>query len=79
MVAFADDALDRARAADALAAAEQELLPPLHGVPFTIKDSIDTAGLATTAGTVGWRDRVPDRDATVVARLRAAGGGAPHR
>jgi amidase len=43
-------------------------------VPFTIKDSIDTAGLVSTAGTVGWRDRVPERDATVVARLRAAGG-----
>ena len=47
---------------------------PLHGVPFTIKDSLDTAGVVTTAGTVGWRDRVPERDATVVARLRAAGG-----
>jgi amidase len=74
VVALADDALDRARAADALAAAEQEPLPPLHGVPFTIKDSIDTAGLVTTAGSVGWRARVPERDATVVARLRAAGG-----
>ena len=47
---------------------------PLHGVPFTLKDSLDTAGLVTTAGTIGWRNRVPDRDATVVARLRAAGG-----
>jgi amidase len=43
-------------------------------VPFTLKDSLDTAGLRTTAGTVGWADRVPDHDATVVARLRAAGG-----
>jgi amidase len=40
---------------------------------MTIKDSLDTAGLVTTAGTIGWKDRVPDRDATVVARLRAAG------
>lgn len=46
---------------------------PLHGVPFTIKDSLDTAGVVTTAGTVGWSDRVPDQDATVVRRLRAAG------
>jgi amidase len=46
---------------------------PLHGVPFTIKDSNDTAGLVTTAGTIGWRDRVPDADGTVVARLKAAG------
>jgi amidase len=47
---------------------------PLHGVPFTIKDSLDTAGLVTTAGSVGWASRVPGRDATVVARLKAAGG-----
>src|SRR4029079_37696 len=63
-----------AGAPDEAAAGEQDLLPPLHGVPFTIKDSIDTAGLVTTAGSVGWRDRVPGSDATVVARLRAAGG-----
>ena len=46
---------------------------PLHGLPFTIKDSFDTAGVVTTAGSVGWRDRVPADDATVVARLRRAG------
>jgi amidase len=76
VVALADDALDRARAADTRLAREgaDGGLGPLHGVPFTAKDSLDTAGLVTTAGTVGWRGRVPDRDATVVARLRAAGG-----
>jgi amidase len=72
VVAWAGDALDRARAADARQAAGR-IDGPLHGVPFTIKDSLDTAGVVTTAGTVGWRDRVPDRDGTVVARLRAAG------
>jgi len=73
VVAFAADAIDRARDSDARLA-RGEAPGPLHGVPFTIKDSIDTAGLVTTAGSVGWRNRVPDRDATVVARLRAAGG-----
>ena len=73
VVRLADDARDRARAADA-ALARGDATGPLHGIPFTIKDSMDTAGVVTTAGTVGWRDRVPDRDATVVARLRAAGG-----
>jgi amidase len=72
VVAFAPDALDRARAADARLGRGQ-LDGPLHGVPFTIKDSNDTAGLVTTAGTVGWRDRVPEIDGTVVARLKAAG------
>ncbi len=47
---------------------------PLHGIPFSIKDSIDTAGVVTTAGTIGWAKRIPEKDATLVARLRAAGG-----
>ena len=73
VVRLAPDAVDRARAADA-ELAHGIAAGPLHGVPFTIKDSLDTAGLVTTAGSVGWADRVPDRDATVVARLKAAGG-----
>ena len=73
VVRLAPDARERARAADE-ALADGAPPGPLHGVPFTIKDSLDTAGLVTTAGTIGWRERVPDRDATVVARLRAAGG-----
>jgi amidase len=72
VVRLADDAREHARAADKDLGAGR-IAGPLHGVPFTIKDSFDTAGLVTTAGTVGWRDRVPDRDATVVARLKAAG------
>jgi amidase len=73
VVRLTDDARDRARQADAEVAGGQ-IRGPLHGVPFTIKDSLDTAGVVTTAGTVGWRERVPTRDATVVARLKAAGG-----
>jgi len=73
VVQLAPDALDRARDADAARACGQDL-GALHGVPFTVKDSLDTAGVVTTAGTIGWRARVPARDATVVARLRAAGG-----
>jgi amidase len=73
VVRLAEDALDRARDADTELAAGR-IRGPIHGVPFTIKDSLDTAGLVTTAGTVGWRERVPPRDATVVARLKAAGG-----
>lgn len=72
VVRLADDAHEHARAADRDLAAGR-IAGALHGVPFTIKDSFDTAGIVTTAGTVGWRDRVPDRDATVVARLKSAG------
>jgi len=67
-----DGVLDAARRADE-ERARGGSTGPLHGLPFTIKDSFDTAGIVTTAGTVGWRDRVPATDATVVARLRAAG------
>ena len=68
----ADAALDEAREADA-DLARGHLRGPLHGVPMTIKDSIDTAGVITTAGTMGRASFVPDRDATVVERLRQAG------
>jgi len=46
---------------------------PLHGVPVAIKDLTDTAGLATTYGSVLFRDHVPSEDDLVVARLRRAG------
>ncbi len=46
---------------------------PLHGVPITVKDTIETRGLRTTSGSILRANHVPDHDATVVARLRAAG------
>ena len=73
VVRLADDATNAALRADADLRAGK-VVGPLHGVPFTIKDSLDTAGLITTAGSAGWSNRIPERDATVVARLRAAGG-----
>ena len=45
----------------------------LHGIPVSIKDSLATAGVRTTAGAKHLSDWVPDEDATVVARLRQAG------
>lgn len=68
----ADTARTGARQADS-DLARGKLHGPLHGVPFTVKDSFDTAGVITTAGTQGWATRVPTADATIVARLRAAG------
>lgn len=55
------------------ALARGELRGPLHGVPMTIKDSLDTAGVISTGGTKGRASLVPGQDATVVLRLRAAG------
>jgi len=46
---------------------------PLHGVPVALKDLYDTVGVPTTAASRIYADRVPDKDATAVARLRAAG------
>ena len=59
----ADDALRRG-----------ELWGPLHGVPFTVKDNIETEGIPCTCGTLGLADHVPTADAITVARIRQAGG-----
>ena len=73
IVTLADDALDAAKAAEASVLAGEEL-GPLHGVPFTVKDSIDTAGVLTQRGSPIFKGRRPDTDATSVARMKQAGG-----
>ncbi len=65
-------ALDEARKADATRA-QGRPVAPLHGVPFTVKDWIDAAGLRCTGGDPAFRDHIPAEDATVVARMRQAG------
>jgi Asp-tRNA(Asn)/Glu-tRNA(Gln) amidotransferase A subunit family amidase len=65
-------ALAQARARDADRAAGRAV-GPLHGVPVGIKDIIDTTDMPTEDGTVLHAGRRPDRDAAVVAQLRAAG------
>lgn len=46
---------------------------PLHGIPYGLKDLADTEGVLTTWGATPYKDRVPDRDAEVVRKLRRAG------
>jgi amidase len=53
--------------------ARGRFVPPLCGVPITVKDAFETAGCRTTCGTSGLREYVPARDAAVVSRMRAAG------
>jgi amidase len=68
----ADTARKEATEADA-ALARGEIKGPLHGVPMTIKDTLETEGVICTGGTKGRANYVPKADATAVARLRAAG------
>ena len=65
-------ALEQARARDA-EAAEGRSRGPLHGRPVLVKDNIETADLATTAGSLALADNPPSQDADLVTRLREAG------
>ncbi len=67
-----EKALEHARRADRALAAGGPV-GPLHGIPMTIKDNLDTAGIVSTGGTAGRSEFTPDQDATVVARVKAAG------
>jgi len=67
-----DAALKAALEADARVA-RGDPTGPLHGVPFTVKDVIDVAGVAGAAGMRERKDFVPARDAVVVERMKAAG------
>ena len=67
-----DSALRAADAADR-AVADGAPLGPLHGVPFSIKDALDTAGVPTQRGSKLFAGHVPTADATAVARFKAAG------
>lgn len=73
--AYVTVAGEQARAA--AAAAERRLgetpAPSFLGVPISIKDLTDTAGIRSAHGSLGWRDRVPEADAEVVRRLKQAG------
>ena len=72
VVTFNPLAAEEAAAADR-AAAEGRSLGPLHGVPFTVKDTLATKGLRTTAGSPLLGDYVPEQSATAVRRLQEAG------
>ncbi len=65
-------ALADARAAEAELAAGR-WRGPLHGVPYGLKDLVDTKGIRTTFGAAPFADRIPERDATVARRLSEAG------
>ena len=73
IVIFAEDALGRAKEAEA-AVMRGDTLGPLHGVPYTLKDCIETAGLPMTLGSKIYQGYVSQQDAEVFTRLKGAGG-----
>jgi amidase len=72
VVTIAPEVLDHARAKDS-DLAKGNLSGPLHGLPITIKDTIDTEGIRTTYGSRLFARHIPSQDASVVAQLKAAG------
>jgi aspartyl-tRNA(Asn)/glutamyl-tRNA(Gln) amidotransferase subunit A len=67
-----EQALKAAAIADK-AVSNGDELGPLHGVPFSIKDAIDTAGIPTSRGSKIFEGFIPEKDATVVTRMKNAG------
>ncbi len=68
-----DEATAQAKQAEREVMAGQSL-GLLHGIPYTVKDLVNTRGVRTTFGAVPYQDNVPDHDAVAVARLRGQGG-----
>ena len=73
IVTIAETALMSAKDAEA-AIMRGDKVGPLHGVPFTVKDSIDTANVLTQRGSPIFKGRTPAQDATSVSRMKKAGG-----
>jgi hypothetical protein len=71
-VILGEQALVAAKAADRTVASGGDL-PPLHGVPFTVKENIDLVGTPTTVGLKALASAYPRKDAPIVERMRAAG------
>jgi Asp-tRNA(Asn)/Glu-tRNA(Gln) amidotransferase A subunit family amidase len=72
VIALNARALEEADRLDA-AFGENGFVGPLHGIPLIMKDQADMAGMATTLGSVLFKDYMPDRDAFIVTRLKQAG------
>ncbi|MGQ3057116.1 MAG: amidase family protein [Nevskia sp.] len=67
-------ALEEADRIDAAFKAGGKPLGPLHGIPVLVKDVIDADDMPNTSGFQGWKNWLPKRDATLVAKIKAAGG-----
>jgi amidase len=70
---YAEEALATARRMDKQFPSDVSELPPFYGVPMSVKGAWDCAGFSNTGGTLGRKSFVAQHDATVIARMRAAG------
>src|ERR1700688_3624562 len=66
-------ALEDAAALDTQLAKTGELVGPLHGIPVAVKDQAETKGIETRFGSVALSGYVPEQDATIVSKMKAAG------
>ncbi len=73
VITLSSTALDEADALDTSLAETGNFVGPLHGVPILIKDQVETAGIVTTFGSETAVDYLPERDATAITKLKAAG------
>ncbi|MET0659426.1 MAG: amidase family protein [Steroidobacteraceae bacterium] len=69
-----EQALAEAERLDAALKSSGKLAGPLHGIPVLVKDCIDATGMPATGGFQGWKNYYPPADATLVAKIKAAGG-----
>src|SRR5262247_4690277 len=69
-----EQARREAKAAERALTRRSARLGALHGIPFSVKDLVNTKGVRTTFGTPFYRDNVPAEDAPMVERMKAAGG-----
>jgi Asp-tRNA(Asn)/Glu-tRNA(Gln) amidotransferase A subunit family amidase len=73
IVTINDKALAEADRLDAALAKSGALSGPLHGIPVVVKDQAETAGIETTFGSIAFDGNIPTEDATIIAKLKAAG------
>ncbi|KAH8671638.1 amidase signature domain-containing protein [Xylariales sp. PMI_506] len=72
-LALNPDAIAEAKYLDVIFQKEGRFIWPLHGIPVVVKDSVYTKGITTTFGSIVAKDFVPDKDGTVVTKLKEAG------
>lgn len=72
-LALSSTAIEEAEKLDAHLKETSTFIGPLHGIPILVKDQADTKGIVTTYGSKIFKDNIPDEDATLVKKLKAAG------